>query len=348
MHMSASSYPIVAGPGVLAGGLFVFVFGSLPQPKKSKKYTEKCARFLSLYRTLYRYLEKYEQATARAGNSTSRQQWQRVPRKASVFRIGAWHRLTSSRLLVLEGSLFGQFDASTSFPEAAPSPLLTTELNIMSTHQPQSSTLTGSFHIPAVSSRVLAARRTEPTSLFGPFGESQQPPETPLRLMTSRMLHEAQTPEQTRSQASSVATAMLQSPLNLSSPQPSHPPHVPRATPAPHILQQGSRTTHSPFIIHRNPSFRPQLRPQSRELASPLQNLPVPLDSASLSFHTPSYAQPPDVSMTPVHLPRLTYSPSTLQSPVAVTPGPHGHLIFTIPGSGISWSLGAPRTPSTP
>ena len=199
-----------------------------------------------------------------------------------------------------------------------------------------------------MSSRFRAARRTEPASHFGPFGESQQPPETPLRLMTSHMLHEVQTPEQTQSQASSVATPMLQSPLNLSSPQPSHPPRLPGATPAPHILQRGSLTTHSPFIIHRNPNFRPQLRPQSRELTSPLQNLPAPLDSSSFSFHTPSYAQSPDVPMTPVHLPRLTYSPSTLQSPVAVTPGPHGHLTFTIPGSGISWSLGAPRTPFRP
>lgn len=166
--------------------------------------------------------------------------------------------------------------------------------------------------------------------------------------MTSHMLHEVQTPEQTRSQASSVAAPMLQSPLNLSSPQPSHPPRLPRATPPPHILQRGSQTTHSPFIIHRNPTFRPQLRPQSRELASPLQDPPVLLDPSSFSFHTPSYAQPPDVLMTPMHLPRLTYSSSTLQSPVVVTPGPHGHLTFTIPGSGIRWSLGAPRTPFAP
>lgn len=217
----------------------------------------------------------------------------------------------------------------------------------MSTHQPQSSTFTGSFHTPVVSSRFLT-RRTEPASLVGLFGESQQPPETPLRLMSSHMLHEVQTPERTLSQASSVATPTLQSPLNLSSPQLSHPPRSPRATFVPHILQGGSRTTHSPFIIHRNPNFRHQLRPQSRAMASPLQNLPDLLDSSSVSFHTSTHAQPPDVPVTPMHLPRLTYSPSTLQSPVAVTPSLNGDLILTISGSGISWRLEAPRTPFTP
>lgn len=217
----------------------------------------------------------------------------------------------------------------------------------MSTHQPQSSTFTGSFHTPVVSSRFLTTGQAEPAPLFDIFGESQQPPapETPLRLMSSHVLHEVQTPERTLSQASSVATSMLQSPLNLSSPQPSNPPRSPRATLVPHILQSGSRTTHSPFIIHRNPNFRHQLRPQSRVLASPLQNLPVLLDSSSVPFHTSSYAQPPDVPVTPMHLPRLTYSPSTLQSPVAVTPSPNGDPIS---GSGIGWRLEAPRTPFTP
>jgi hypothetical protein len=207
----------------------------------------------------------------------------------------------------------------------------------MSTHQPQSPTVGGSFHTPVVSSRVLT------TSLFG---ESQQPPRTPLRLTTSRTLHEA--PEQTPSPASSVTTPTLQSPLDLTSPHPSHPPRSPQTTLTPHIPQRGSRTTHSPFIIHRNPSFRHQPRLQPHALASPLQILPALLDSSRISFHTPSYAQSPDLSMTPVHLPRLTYSPSTPQSLVAVTPGPHENLMFTIPGSGISWGSEAPRSPFTP
>src|SRR5258706_8384805 len=200
----------------------------------------------------------------------------------------------------------------------------------MSTHQPQSPTFSGSFHTPVVSSRLLTTRRTEPASLFTLFGESQQPPETPLRLMSSHMPHEVQTPERALSQASSVATPMLRSPLNLSSPQPSRPPRSPRATLVPHILQNGSPTTHSPFVIHRNPNFRHQLRPRSRALASPPQNLPVLLDSSTFSFHTSSYAQPPDVPVTPVHLPRLTYSPSTLQKPFRSTRVRIGRLIFTI------------------
>lgn len=196
-----------------------------------------------------------------------------------------------------------------------------------------------------MSSRFLTTRRTEPASVFGLFGESQQPPEAPLRLMISHMLREVQTPERTRSQASSVAAPLLQSPLNLSSPQPSHPPRSPRATPAPHILQGESQTTHSPFVIHRNPNIRHQLRPQSRALASPPQSLPILLEPSEFFFHNTSYAQRPGVSITPVHPPRLIYSPSTLQSPVAVTPGPHEHLIL---GSGINWSSEAVRTPITP
>ena len=209
----------------------------------------------------------------------------------------------------------------------------------MSTHQPQSSTSRGPLgpHTPVVPSRFLTTRRTEE--------ESQQPPETPLRLMTSRTLYEGQTSEQTRSQASSVVAPTLQSPFNLPSP---HQPRSPEATLTPHTPQSGAGTTRSPFVIHRNPNFRPQPRARPRALASPLQTLPVVLDSSKIAFHTPNYAQPLDVSRTPVHLPRLTYSPSTLQSPVAVTPGLHENRIFTIPGSGMSWSSEAPQTPFTP
>ena len=191
----------------------------------------------------------------------------------------------------------------------------------MSTHQPRSSS-TGSLRprTPIVSSRPLTSRQTEPNSLFG---ESQQPPETSLRLPTSRTLHEVRTPEHTRSQASFVAAPTLQSPLHLSSPQHSHPPRSPQATLTPHTSQREARITLSPFIIHRNPNFRHQPRPQPRALASPLQNLPVFLDTSRISFQTPGRTQSPDVSMTPVHLPRLTYSPSTLQSPVPDTPDLH-------------------------
>lgn len=217
----------------------------------------------------------------------------------------------------------------------------------MSTHQPQPSTSRGTLrpHTPVVSSRFLTTTRTEPDSLLE---ESQQPPETPLRPTTRRTLYEVQTPEQGRSQASSVVAPALQSPFTLPSPQQYHQPRSPEATLTPHTSQSGAGTTRSPFIIHRNPNFRPQPRAPPRALASPLQNLPVVLDSSRIAVHTPDYAQPPDVSMTPVHPPRLTYSPPTLQSPVAVTPGLHENLIFTVPGSGMSWSSEAPQTPLTP
>lgn len=217
----------------------------------------------------------------------------------------------------------------------------------MSTHQPQSPTSRGSLrpNTPVASSRFLPTRRTELDSLLE---ESQQPFETPLRLMTSLILYEVQTPEQTRSQASSVVAPTLESPFNLPSPQQSHQPRSPEAIIVPHIPQSGAGTTRSPFVIHRNPNFRPQPRAHPRALASPLQNTPVVLDSSRVAFHTPVYARPPDVSMTPVHLPRLTYSPSTLQSPVAVTPGLHETSILTIHGSDMSWSSEAPQTPFTP
>ena len=161
----------------------------------------------------------------------------------------------------------------------------------MSAPQPQSSTFVGSLHTPVVSSRFLTTRRTEPASLFGLFGESQQPPEVPLRLMISHMLREVQTPERTRSQTSPIAAPLLQSPLNLPSLQPSHPPRSPRAIPAPHILQGESRATHSPFVIHRNPNILHQLHPQSRALASPPQSLPILLDPSEFSFHNTSHVQ---------------------------------------------------------
>lgn len=207
----------------------------------------------------------------------------------------------------------------------------------MSSYQPQSPTSRGPLrpHTPDVSSRFLTTRQTESNSLVG---DSQQPPETPLRLTASRMLYEVQTPEQTRSQTSSVAAPSLQSPFNLPSLQHSHPPHSPQATLTPRTPQRGAGTTRSPFVIHRHPNFRPQPRPRPRALASPFQSPPVVMDSSRISFHTPGYAQPLDVSVTPVHLPRLTYSPSTLQSPVAVTPSPHDNLMFTAPGSDMSWS----------
>ena len=265
-----------------------------------------------------------------------------------MFAIGVWPWLTFSRLPISEDAPFGQPDASNSVPEAALSLSLKAESvsqTAMSTHQAQSSTFRGLFHTPVVSSRFLITSRTELASLFG---ESQQPPETPLRLTTSRALHEVQTPDQTRPLASSVANPTLQSPINLVSSQPFRPPRSPRATLTHHIPQRGSQTTHSPFVIHRNPNFRHQPRPPSRVLAPPLQSSPILLNSSRISLHTPSYAQRPDSSMTPIQPPRLTYSPSTLQSPVAVTPDPHENLIFTMPGSDIRWGSEAPQTPFTP
>ena len=216
----------------------------------------------------------------------------------------------------------------------------------MSTHQPQSSTSRAPLRpqTPVVSS---------PSRSDSLVADSQQRPETPLRLTASRTLYEVHTPELARSQASSAAGAgagagaapTLQSPFNLPLLQYPHPPPSPQATRTPRTprtpqTQRGAGTTntHSPFVIHRHPNFRPQPRPRPRALASPPQSLPISIDSSRLSFHTPSYAQPPDVSMTPVHLPRLTYSPSTLQSPVAATPSPHDNLMFTAPGSDMSWS----------
>lgn len=215
----------------------------------------------------------------------------------------------------------------------------------MSTHQPQPSTSRGPLrlHTSVMPSDFLTMRQSEPDSFLD---ESQQLPETPLRLTTSRTLYEVQTPEQTRPQTSSVVAPTLQSPFT--SPQNSYPPQSPQATLTPHTPHRGARTTRSPFVIHRNPNFRPQPRPRSRAQASPLPSLPVVLDTSRISFHTPSYARPPDVSITPVHPPRLTYSPSTLQSPVAVTPGPHENFAFSIPGSAMSWSSDAPQTPFTP
>jgi hypothetical protein len=216
----------------------------------------------------------------------------------------------------------------------------------MSTHPPQPRISTGPLppHTPIVPPHFLTTRRIEPNS---PFGESQQQPETPFRPTTSRTLYEAQTPEQTQSQTSTVT---LQSPFNLPSPPDSHLPRSPQATLTPHTPQRQAQTTRSPFVIYRNPNFRPRPRARPRAPApdSPLQGLPVVLDSSERSFHTPIHAQPSDVSMTSAQPPRLTYSPSTLQSPVAVTPGPHGNFIFTIPGSGMSWSSEAPETPFTP
>lgn len=110
--MSLRAYPITIA-WVLAGGQFVCesVCSLTCRPKRSAKASREVRQVLAFAHLSTKI------CTTRAGNGVNVHQ-----EKASSFTIGACPSLTFTRLLVPEGSLFGQSDASNSFPEVAPSP----------------------------------------------------------------------------------------------------------------------------------------------------------------------------------------------------------------------------------